>query len=264
MSDLPYLSIVIPAYNEARRLPPTVAALAEFFGGFTRSYEVLLVIERSTDGTLEIAAKLAAQQAHFQAIDNQVQRGKGYAVRSGMLRARGEIVIYMDADLSVPLAELPAFLQRFEEKPGVDVLVGNRQHAESRITRRQSTLREHMGKLFNRILQTLALVGLADTQCGFKAFRREACREIFSRQTIDGFAFDVEVLLLAGRLGYVVEDLPVEWINSAESKVRIIGDSLRMLRDTWRVRRLVSAVFPHRETRQEVAARRAGPAIEEN
>jgi dolichyl-phosphate beta-glucosyltransferase len=239
MSDLPYLSIVVPAYNEAQRLPPTMAALADFLRGFTRAYEVLIVVEGSTDGTLEIAAGLAAQQAHFQVIDNGPQRGKGHAVREGMRRARGEIVFYMDADLSVPLAEVPAFLRRFEESPDADVLVGNRQHADSRITRRQSALREGMGKLFNRILQSLALVALRDTQCGFKAFRRAACREIFARQTIDGFAFDVEVLLLAERLGFQVEDRPVEWINSPESKVRIISDSLRMLRDTWRIRRLV-------------------------
>jgi len=118
----------------------------------------------------------------------------------------------------------------------LDVLVGNRQHARSRITRRQSALRESMGKVFNRILQSLALVALRDTQCGFKAFRRDACREIFARQTIDGFAFDVEVLLLAERLGFRVEDWPVEWINSPESKVNIVADSLRMLRDAWRVR----------------------------
>jgi dolichyl-phosphate beta-glucosyltransferase len=239
MSDLPYVSIVVPAYNEARRLPPTMAALAEFFRSFTQGYEVLIVVEGSTDGTLEIAAGLAAQQAHFQVIDNGPQRGKGHAVRSGMLRAQGDIVFYMDADLSVPLPEVSAFLRRFEERPEADVLVGNRQHAESRITRRQSPLRETMGKAFNRILQSLTLVALRDTQCGFKAFRRTACREIFRRQTIDGFAFDVEVLLLAERLGFTVEDRPVEWINSPDSRVNIIADSWRMLLDAWRIRRLV-------------------------
>src|SRR5687767_780140 len=158
MSALPYLSIVLPAYNEARRLPPTMAALTEFFRSFTRAYEVLIVVERSTDGTLEIAAGLAAQQAHFQVIDSGPRRGKGHAVRAGMLRARGEIVFYMDADLSVPLPEVPAFLRRLEERPEIDGLVGNRQHARSRITRRQSALREGMGKLFNRVLQHLALI----------------------------------------------------------------------------------------------------------
>ena len=251
----------MPAYNEARRLPPTLTALVEFFRGFTRTYEVLIVVEQSTDGTLEIAAKQVAQQAHFQVLDNGPKRGKGHAVRSGMRRARGEIVFYMDADLSVPLAEVLPFLRHFEEKPQVDVLIGNRQHAMSRITRRQSALREGMGKIFNRVLQTLALVDLRDTQCGFKAFRQAACREIFSRQTVEGFAFDVEVLLLAERLGYVVEDLPVEWINSPESKVEIIADSWQMLRDTWRIRRRIRHVQPVPDTRigdESPKAARAG------
>ncbi len=244
MSDLPYLSIVVPAYNEARRLPPTMQALGEFFRNFTRSYEVLVVVEQSPDGTLEIAAGLAAQQAHFRVIDNGPQRGEGHAVRSGMLQARGEIVIYMDADLSVPLHEVPAFVRCFEEKPEVDVLVGNRQHAASCITRRQSPLRESMGQIFNRILKALLPVGLRDTQCGFKAFRRRVVQEIFSRQTIDGFAFDVEVLLLADRLGCVIEDRPVEWINSPESKVRILRDSLGMLLDAWRIRARITEKLP--------------------
>lgn len=240
MSEMPYLSIVVPAYNEARRLPRTLDKLAEFLGGLGRPYEVLIIVERSADGTLEIAARFAAQQAHFQAVDNAVQRGKGYAVRTGMLRARGEFVFYMDADLSVPLAAVPEFLARFESEPRVDVLLGNRQHAMSRITRRQAWLRRTMGQTFNRILQASGLASHHDTQCGFKAFRRAAAREIFSCQTLDGFAFDVEVLLLAGRLGCKIADLPVEWINSPESKVRILRDSVGMLRDTLRVRRLVT------------------------
>ena len=241
MSDLPYLSIVVPAYNEARRLPPTLSKLEEFFRGFTRSYEVLIVVEQSGDGTLEIASRITSQQAHFQVIDNRVQRGKGHAVRSGMNRARGEFVFYMDADLSVPLPEVAAFLRHWEENPEIDVLIGNRRHALSRITRRQAWLRRTMGQVFNKILHERGLASLHDTQCGFIAFRRKACREIFSRQTLDGFAFDVEVLLLAERLGFRIADLPVEWINSAESKVRIVRDSLRMLTDTLSIRKTVDA-----------------------
>jgi len=149
MSDLPYLSIVVPAYNEAGRLPPTLSTMEEFFRGFTHSYEVLIVVEKSGDGTLEIASGIASQQAHFQVIDNRVQRGKGYAVRSGMNRARGEFVFYMDADLSVPLAEVAAFLRHWEANPRIDVLIGNRRHALSRITRRQAWLRRTMGQVFN-------------------------------------------------------------------------------------------------------------------
>ena len=239
MSDNPYLSIVVPAYNEARRLPQTLDKMADFLGQIGKPYEVLIIVERSTDGTLDIAARFAARQAHFFAVDSPVQRGKGHAVRTGMLRARGAFIFYMDADLSVPLPAVTDFLARFESEPPADVLLGNRQHARSRITRPQSFLRRTMGQTFNRILAAAGLAAHHDTQCGFKAFRREAARAIFSRQTLDGFAFDVEVLLLAQRLGYRIDDHPVEWINSPESKVRILRDSLAMLWDTLRVRRVV-------------------------
>jgi len=164
----------------------------------------------------------------------------------------------------VPLAEVPAFLRHFEQTPKVDVLIGNRQHAMSRITRRQSALREGMGKIFNRVLQTLALVDLRDTQCGFKAFRQAACREIFARQTVEGFAFDVEILLLAERLGYVVEDLPVEWINSPESKVEIVADSLKMLRDAWQIRRRLRGVHPELPVPPEAVPAKSADAVREN
>jgi glycosyltransferase involved in cell wall biosynthesis len=236
----PLLSLVVPAWNEARRLPPTLLELARFARTQTGGVEVLVVVEQSPDGTLEIARELARQQAdssvRIEVIDSGPQRGKGHAVRTGMLRAQGEIVFYMDADLSVPLSEVPPFLAAFAAQPETAVLLGNRQHARSRITRAQSWLRRSMGQIFNRILGALGLAAWHDTQCGFKAFRREACRRIFAQQRIDGFAFDVEVLLLAQRQGWQIRDLPVEWINSPESRVRIVRDSLRMLWDAIRVR----------------------------
>jgi dolichyl-phosphate beta-glucosyltransferase len=213
--------------------------MGEFFQEFTRTFEVLIVVEKSTDGTLDIATALAQEQANFRAIDNGPKRGKGHAVRNGMLRARGEHIFYMDADLSVPLEEVHVFLAYLAKHREIDVLLGNRQHAQSRITRRQTRFREGLGKSFNRVLQTLGLAQVHDTQCGFKAFRRAAAHAIFSRQTLDGFAFDVEVLLLAERLGYKIADLPVQWINSTETKVRLFRDSLAMLRDTFRVRHIV-------------------------
>lgn len=232
----PHLSLVIPAYNEARRLAPSIAALAAFCAELDFACEVLLLVERSTDETLTLARELTTRHSHFSVIDNGVHRGKGYAVRCGMLRARGSYVFYMDADLSVPLREVHSFLAHFTAHPEIDVLVGNRQHARSRIIRQQSLLRRKLGQGFNVILQLFRLASLYDTQCGFKAFRADTAQAIFSRQTIDGFAFDVEVLLLAQRLGLEVADLPVEWINSTESHVHIVRDSLAMLRDTIRVR----------------------------
>jgi dolichyl-phosphate beta-glucosyltransferase len=252
----PQVSIIIPAYNEARRLPNSLGLVRDFlagspyWAGAARSYEVLVVVEHSTDGTLELAREAASEQANFHIIDNRVQRGKGHAVRTGMRQARGAIVFYMDADLSVPLEEIERFLAHFEAHPEDEVLLGSRQHPESRIERRQGWLRQTMGRMFNRILRLLAPLPFRDTQCGFKAFRREAAREIFELQTIDGFAFDVEVLLLAQALGYRIHELPVRWLNSPESKVNIVRDSLRMLGDAFSVRRRVATILRFRELRK--------------
>lgn len=234
----PALSIVIPAWNESHRLVTTMERLHAYRGGVPFEVEVLIVVEPGQDNTLELAQSIAKNHPGFEIIGNDVHLGKGHAVRTGMLRARGDFIFYMDADLSVPLEEIHPFMQCFAQDPEVQVIVGNRAHLESRITRRQSLIRQRMGQLFNRFLQSLSLVSLRDTQCGFKAFRCDAARAIFSRQQLNGFAFDVEVLLLAARLGLQIRDLPVEWINSPESKVHILRDSWRMLCDTIWLRRM--------------------------
>lgn len=198
------------------------------------------MVEPGTDGTREIAAEAAARQPNFRMVTYERQRGKGFAVRTGVREAKGALVFYMDCDLSVPLHEVAAFVRYFAEHPEADVLLGNRQHSRSNITVRQSWLRQKMGQTFNAILRRLTLAGVHDTQCGFKAFRRTAAEAIFARQHLDGFAFDVEVLLLARELGLRVADLPVEWRNSPESKVRLVRDSLQMLRDTLLIRRELS------------------------
>lgn len=233
------VSIVIPAYNEAHRLPATLAALADWRASCARSVEIIIVVEPGRDRTREIATEASARQPNLRVIANEQHRGKGFAVRTGMLAAKGEIIFYMDADLSVPLSEVDSFLAYFDAHPDADVLLGNRQHPQSNITLQQSWLRRHMGQTFNSILRRLAMTGVYDTQCGFKAFRHPAAQAIFTRQQIDGFAFDVEVLLLAQRLGFKIADLPVEWRNSPESKVRILSDSLQMLRDAVRIRGIV-------------------------
>jgi len=246
----PHLSLIIPAYNEATRLPQSLRKMMEAAAKFGFSYEVLVIVEKSGDGTLELAREVVAKQVNFQIIDNGPQRGKGHAVRSGMLKAAGAHQFYMDADLSVPLQHVLLFLDYFHAHPEADVLVGNRQHAGSRIIKSQSLLRRKMGQTFNRILQAFSLMEIRDTQCGFKAFRKRASREIFSRQKLDGFAFDVEVLLLAKKLGFNVADLPVDWINSPESKVNILRDSFRMLADAANVNKTVEATL--REKRAQI------------
>jgi len=249
----PQVSIVVPAYNESSRLPQSLRLLREYFAGpswSARSFEVLVVVEHSKDGTLDLARDATAEQANFHVIDNRVHRGKGYAVRSGMREARGEIVFFMDADLSVPLEEIDRFVAHFDAHPEDQVLLGSRQHPQSRIERRQTFLRQSMGRAFNRILRSLSLLPFRDTQCGFKAFRRDAAREIFALQTIDGFAFDVEVLLLAQSLGFRIVELPVRWLNSPESKVHIVQDSLRMLADALTIRRRVTRILHYRDLRK--------------
>ena len=234
---VPDVSLVVPAYNEAHRLEASFHALREYLGGVEWSHEVVLVVERSTDGTLDLANRLAAGQAAFRVLGNEDQRGKGHAVRSGMLAATGEIRFFMDADLSTPLTEIGKFLEMFRQRPATDILIGNRQHAMSRIVRRQNWLRERMGQTFNAILRKITHLPFPDTQCGFKAFRRRVVEPLFKAQTVEGFAFDVDLLLLAQKRGYVVEDLPVEWHNAEGSKVHMVRDSWRMLRDALRLTR---------------------------
>jgi dolichyl-phosphate beta-glucosyltransferase len=238
-SGAPFVSLVIPAFNEALRLEASVRALREYLSYARWAHEVILVVERSSDGTLDLARRLTAGQAEFLVLGNDTHRGKGYAVRCGMSRARGDLAFFMDADLSTPLPEIDGFLAHFDACPEVDILVGNRQHPQTAILKQQSLVRRKMGQAFNRVLRSITGVSLRDTQCGFKAFRRSAREEIFSRQTLDGFAFDVEVLLLAERLGFRWADLPVQWTNSEGSKVHLFRDSFRMLRDALRVRRIV-------------------------
>jgi dolichyl-phosphate beta-glucosyltransferase len=238
-------TLVIPAYNEERRLPSSIRDIRSFFPQSAPDappqMEILVVVEKSKDRTVELAREAAAGDPRIQVIDNQVHRGKGFAVKSGMLKARGEIVFFMDADLSTPLAEVYAFLAHFMQNPETDVIIGSRAEAQSKVMKKQTWLRRNMGRSFNKFVKLFGVRGIQDTQCGFKAFRAGATREVFTRQTLDGFAFDVEVLMLAQEMSYKIDILPVRWVNSEDSKVRILIDPLKMLIDLlktkWLVRR---------------------------
>lgn len=235
----PEFSLIIPCYYEEQRLPGSLQTVRAFLKEIERPAEVLVVVEKSADRTLDYARQAVGDWPACRVIDNGVQRGKGFAVRTGMRAAEGNIIFFMDADLSTPIETALTFLQYFAEHPQVDVLIGNRKHQQSHITKRQNPLRQKMGEIFNGLVQRLALPGLRDTQCGFKAFRRTAAKEIFARQTLDGFSFDVEVLVLARSLGFQIVDLPVEWRDSPRSRVSIVRDSARMLRDVLRIPKLV-------------------------
>lgn len=247
-------TLVIPAYNEERRLPASIRDLRAFFPYAESSspqMEILIVVEKSKDRTVELAREAAAGDPRIQVIDNQVHRGKGFAVKSGMLKAKGDLVIFMDADLSTPLAEVFSFLAHFMQNPETDVIIGSRAEAKSKVMKKQTWLRRNMGRGFNKFVKLFGVSGIQDTQCGFKGFRAKPAREVFSRQTLDGFAFDVEILMLAQNMGYKIDILPVRWVNSEDSKVRILIDPLKMLIDLlktkWLVRRTLR-LRPHKKS----------------
>jgi dolichyl-phosphate beta-glucosyltransferase len=239
----PTISLVIPAYNEKGRIAASLRQVVAYSTSRAAPCEIVLVVEKSTDGTLDLGRELLRDVPGAVVIDNQEQRGKGHAVRTGMLRASGELVFFMDLDLSTPLCEIDMFVARAQEFPSVDIWIGNRRHALTEIVRRQTLVRQSMGRTFNWLVRRLALGDLLDTQCGFKLFRRHTVAPVFERQTLDGFSFDVEVLLIAQRLGFEIRDLPVQWENSPESKVRLVRDSARMFMDLLLVRRRVDRAF---------------------
>jgi len=242
----PLLTLVIPAFNEAARLPQTLVELRRHGATWDFPYEIVVVVEPSSDGTLELVEGELKTFPELKVIGNRVHRGKGFAVRTGMLAGRGELLFFTDADLSTPLADLDRAIALFRANPEVDLIVGSRKHPESQILQHQSRLREMMGNTFNRIVRQLAGFNFLDTQCGFKGFRSQAAREIFSRQQINGFSFDVEVLLLAQALDFRIFEMPVHWSNSPESKVHVVSDSLKMLADLFRVRQVVKESLQRR------------------
>lgn len=232
----PPVSIVIPAREEEVRLPPSIAALKAAFP--TEPWEFLVVIEPGRDRTAEAARAAIAGDPRFRVIDNPVARGKGFAVKTGMLAAKGEVVFFMDADLSVPLRCVGEFLDAMEREPGADVFIGSRRHPLSILPVRQPALREASGRAFNKLLRLCGVTRLADTQCGFKAFRRPCVEPIFSRVVQDGFGFDVEVVVLAERLGFGLWELPVEWSDVRGSKVRTLDGAKAFLEAVLAARRV--------------------------
>ena len=228
------LSIVIPAYDEEAYLPATVAAARQYLEGCGRTYEILVVDDGSQDRTYTIAKGLAAEDPRIRALANGVNCGKGYTVRAGMRAARGKLKLFMDADGSTAISELP----RLEEKiaAGYQVVIGSRAlpSAETKIEARW--YRVVMGRVFNFLVTVLIVPGLTDTQCGFKLFTREAAERIFALQTAERFSFDVELLLLARVLGFKIAEVPVNWRHMPGSSVHLVRDSLAMFCDLFRFR----------------------------
>lgn len=232
------LSIVIPAYNESQRLPRTLREAREWLDAHhPGAYEVLVVDDGSQDDTAGMAETEARNWPELRVIRQPANRGKGAAVRTGMLEAQGDIRLFMDADHSTHVRELAKALPLLESGQA-DIVIASRQHPESEIPVRQSWLREHMGKTFNLLMRLAVGVPMRDTQCGFKAFTAAAADLLFPLQQIEGFGFDVELLYLALRKGLRIAEIPVRWSNDDQSRVRMLMDPARMFMELIKIRRM--------------------------
>lgn len=229
-----FLSIVIPAYNEEKRILPTLDKICTYLSKQGFSYEVIVVDDGSADNTLHVVKNFACSDNHVVILANDLNNGKGYSVRKGMLSARGKYVFFTDADLSTPIEEIEKCLPYLTN--GYDVVIGSRSIPGSNITIRQPWYREKMGKIFNFMVDLVLLKGITDTQCGFKGFKKEVVKTVFSMCSIDGFSFDVEALYLSRKLNFKIKEVPVRWENSALSKVNPVRHSLQMFNDLIRIK----------------------------
>lgn len=234
--ELRSISIVIPAYNEEKRLPTTLDSVLAFVNGREwDDIEVLVVDDGSKDQTAELIGEYARRHPQVRLLKNPGNRGKGYSVRHGMLEARGEWRLFSDADLSAPIEELPKLFEA-AQRTGYEVAIGSRALDRSLIGIHQSKFRETAGRFFNVLVQAGTGLRLWDTQCGFKLFRGDVAEQVFRRQRIERFGFDVEVLFIARKLGYRIAEVPVRWNHVEGTKVSMFSDSADMFLDICRVR----------------------------
>jgi glycosyltransferase involved in cell wall biosynthesis len=236
MTSVPELSIVIPAVNEELRLPETLEKIHGYVVAKGRHTEVLVVDDGSRDRTAQVVDEARARFPEVRRLTNPTNHGKGYAVRQGMLEARGEIALFSDADLSTPIEEADKLIAAIREGP-YDGAIGSRNLDRRLIETHQSAMREAGGMLFNRVVRFLTGLPFADTQCGFKAFRRDRARILFEQQRIVGFGFDPEILYLAERHGLRIAEIPVRWAHDEGSKVKFLSDGLRMVGELSTIRR---------------------------
>jgi len=254
----PAVSLIIPAYNEEGRIGPGLKAIVEYATATQLSLEVIVVDDGSTDDTATLAGALLrmAPNVSGRVIRSRQNRGKGYAVRAGLTAARAPYAVFSDADLSTPIEELPRLLSTLENGEA-DVTFGSRALDRSLIGVRQSRFREIAGRAFNVVLRMATALPFKDTQCGFKAFRMSVCRPLIEAGTIDGFGFDIELLYEAHRAGLRIREIPVRWNHCDGSKVNMLRDGLRMLRDIYTVRlRGVGGAYDSAVHRSGVIARR--------
>jgi dolichyl-phosphate beta-glucosyltransferase len=234
MKPQPDLSIVIPAFNEEARLGPTLREYLAYCRRTRRHVELIVVDDGSLDRTSAVVHALESEYPEVRLIRLAENRGKGHAVRSGVVNAQGRLVLFADADGATELGEV----ERLETaiSAGADVAIGSRALQDGRVKVQARLYRRVIGRIFHGLVETLTVPGVKDTQCGFKLFRGPVAHDLFSRMRISGFSFDVEVLMMAQRRGYRIAEVPVNWTHQPGSKVNLVTDSARMLRDLFVIR----------------------------
>jgi len=228
------LSVIIPAYNEARRLPQHLAHVLAYLREHDPSFELIVVDDGSRDATAAAVQAALAGEPRARLLAYQPNRGKGYAIRTGVLASRGAVVIFLDADLSTPVEEIAAALERLQQ---ADIVIGSRHLSSSDIRARQPVYRRLASGIFKWVRYLMVgLWDISDTQCGFKAYRGGLARQLFALARVDRFMFDVEILYLAERAGLRIQEMPVRWTDSPGSSVRFWQGLVDMIRDLWRIR----------------------------
>ncbi len=232
--DQPSLAVIIPAYNEQERIGPTLTRVAEYFANYPETWQVFVISDGSSDNTNQVVEQFASNNPNFALLAYSPNRGKGYAVRHGMLQVQADFILFSDADLAAPIEEITKLQAALNDKVGI--AIGSRPLKESTLEIRQPWYREMLGRAFNKAVQLLAVKGIDDTQCGFKIFRNDIAKDIFSRCKLDGFGFDFESLIIARDLGYTIAEVPIRWSHQEGSKVILLRDGPRMLRDLIKIR----------------------------
>jgi glycosyltransferase involved in cell wall biosynthesis len=230
----PQLSIVIPAYNESARIEATLASVLECVETRHWDAEILVVDDGSTDNTAAIVQKWMARNPHLHLVKNPGNRGKGYSVRNGLLQAAGEVVMFTDADLSAPIEEAELLIEAIDA--GADVAIGSRWLDKQKQTVHQPLYRRFFGRCFNWVTRKVIGLPFRDTQCGFKAFRRDTAQTIFRLQTIERWGFDPEILFIARKLKYTIVEVPVTWGHDERSRISYLKDGMKMLEEMGQIR----------------------------
>lgn len=236
MSSNPFLSVIIPAYNEAKRLPNTLEQVMVYLQDQSYASEIIIVENASLDNTCLVAEEFADQHVSAQlpiTVLQEPRKGKGAAVKKGMLAAKGEYRFMCDADLSMPVMEIHRFLPPSLES--FDIAIASRE-APGAIRYNEPVYRHLVGRIFNTLIRVLAIPELNDTQCGFKCFRAAIAEELFQRMTITGWSFDVEILYLARKCGYQIVEIPIPWYYNPHSQISVVGDSFQMALDIFKIR----------------------------